>query len=313
LNKVTVVIPVYNGEKYLAKAIDSVICQTFESWTLYIVNDGSTDSSGDIVSNYLKDKRIIYLSQSNGGVANARNVALHQSVDEYFALLDQDDVWYKDKLKIQVDMLNSDVNLGFVHGVVDCIGPQDEKVSCIGKMWVGEYKGWCLHEFLTVNGVAPLTILARRKAILACGGFSQQRAPADDWDMWLRLTRDHPVGYTANPIGAYRVHESNESRKILKMRLAEITVLKAYLADFSKSTLPADRAVIDRKLTWLLGDAARLSQEKGAAADASRLRLQALKTRLTSRACYCDAVTSLVPELYRKQALWYMSRLLGIT
>ena len=180
-------------------------------------------------------------------------------------------------------------------------------------MWVGKYKGWCLNDLLTVNGVAPLTVLARRKAMLACGGFSQQRAPADDWDMWLRLARVHPVGYTSIPIGAYRVHESNESRKILKMRLAEIAVLTAFLIDFSGDTFPADRAVIDRKLSWLLGDAARLSAVQGGAADASRLRFQALKTRLTSRACYCDAVASLVPGVYRRQALWYLSRLFGIT
>jgi len=91
---VSIITPCYNGDKYLAETIESVLSQTYTQWEMIIVDDGSTDRTADIASEYtLRDKRIQLVRQSNGGTAKARNAAMRLAQGRYIALLDADDIW----------------------------------------------------------------------------------------------------------------------------------------------------------------------------------------------------------------------------
>lgn len=101
---ITVLMPVYNGEKYLKEAIDSILCQTYKDFEFLIINDGSTDKSEEIIRTY-QDPRIRLINQPNGGVSKALNTGLKNASGKYIARMDADDVSYPKRLQIQHDFL----------------------------------------------------------------------------------------------------------------------------------------------------------------------------------------------------------------
>src|SRR5437867_2556724 len=110
---VSVVIPVYNGERYLADAIQSVLDQTYENFEVIVVDDGSTDESAAVAKRF--GEAIRYVHQANGGVSKARNTGIAEARGVYLAFLDQDDLWLPDKLSVQVAYLDSHPEVGAVY------------------------------------------------------------------------------------------------------------------------------------------------------------------------------------------------------
>ena len=100
--EVSVIMPAYNGAKYISAAISSVQAQTFSGWELLIIDDGSTDATAEVVKKHLADSRILYVAQSNRGQAAARNRAIALAKGEWIAFLDQDDLWLPEKLQLQL-------------------------------------------------------------------------------------------------------------------------------------------------------------------------------------------------------------------
>ena len=105
-NKISVVIPVYNASKYLSKCLDSVINQSYSNIEIILVNDGSTDNSGNICDEYAnKDKRIKVVHKENGGVSSARNTGIDNTTGEYVTFIDSDDLVHPEYIRILADNL----------------------------------------------------------------------------------------------------------------------------------------------------------------------------------------------------------------
>lgn len=115
--KVSVIIPVYNCENFIEETLKSVLSQTYKDFEVIVVDDDSKDRTGEIV-NVIKDKRIVYIHQENGGVSMARNNGILNSKGEYIALLDHDDLWLPEKLERQMPTLESNSKIGLVYS--DC-------------------------------------------------------------------------------------------------------------------------------------------------------------------------------------------------
>ena len=111
--KVSVIMSVYNGEKYLPEAIDSVLNQTFEDFEFVIVDDGSTDGTADILSGY-KDPRIKVITQKHLGIAQAKNKAVEASSGEYIAIMDADDISLPERFELEVNFLDQHKDIGAV-------------------------------------------------------------------------------------------------------------------------------------------------------------------------------------------------------
>jgi glycosyltransferase involved in cell wall biosynthesis len=107
---VSVIIPVYNGARFLRAALESVLAQTYRNFEVIVVDDGSVDDSGVIAQSF---PEVRYIHQTNQGVAAARNHAIEVARGEYFAFLDQDDLWTADKLKLQIAYLLSHPEVGY--------------------------------------------------------------------------------------------------------------------------------------------------------------------------------------------------------
>src|SRR3978361_2227094 len=98
---ISVIMPAYNAQKYVAKSIESVLAQTWQNWELIIADDGSTDDTAEVIKQFcISDLRIKYTPLSNSGPGMAKNAAIAKSQGKYIAFLDSDDLWAKEKLQL---------------------------------------------------------------------------------------------------------------------------------------------------------------------------------------------------------------------
>jgi glycosyltransferase involved in cell wall biosynthesis len=223
---VSVILPVYNGERFVQHAIESVLAQTHRRLQLVIVNDGSTDGSRAVIARYLSDPRIIYREQANQGVARARNAGIAAATGAYVALIDQDDLWLPEKLEHQVRYLEDHPEVGLLHARVRCIDAGGEVRSCDGVIWVYPFQGRCAPQLARGNGIAPLTVMLRRSCIDDVGTFDQLLAPADDWELWIRIARQYELGFSDEVTALYRWHGENVSGNRVTMHRAVLRVLR---------------------------------------------------------------------------------------
>lgn len=147
-NLVSIIMPVYNAEKYVAEAIESVIAQNHENWELLIINDGSQDRSGAIIQNY-KDSRIKYFEQKNSGVSAARNVGLDQMKGDYFCFLDGDDCLPVESLSSRLQIFENNPLVSFVDG---CVSSLNEDMILEQSKWVPNFKGNPLRDLIGLTG-----------------------------------------------------------------------------------------------------------------------------------------------------------------
>jgi glycosyltransferase involved in cell wall biosynthesis len=145
---VSVILPVYNGEKYIAQAIQSVLKQTYQQIELLIVNDGSTDGTERIVKQFA-DPLIRYFTQKNAGVSAARNTALAHMKGDYFCCLDSDDVLPENSILSRMEVFNRSSSISFVDGPV-----QVYEASLQHQLykWSPQQEGYVFHELVRLTG-----------------------------------------------------------------------------------------------------------------------------------------------------------------
>ena len=223
---VSIVTPVYNGSQYLSEAIESALAQTYKNFELLIVNDGSTDNSSDIIRPFLKDSRVIYIEQKNAGVAAARNTALKQARGKYIGFLDQDDLWLKNKLEVQVAVLDQDANVALVHSRHDVI---DNQGNTTDYDLISRVSGYCFKDMFKENRIAVLTVLIRKTIFNEIGLFNEQLTGVDDYEMWLRITLKYPIKYIDQSLASYRFHNSNFSKNSFKMTILDLNAINIFL------------------------------------------------------------------------------------
>ncbi|MEA5504225.1 glycosyltransferase [Halotia wernerae UHCC 0503] len=238
-SKISVVIPAYNSEKTIKATIDSVLNQTFTDFELIIINDGSQDSTLDIVSQ-VQDCRLKIFSFENAGGNVSRNRGLHQSVGEFVSFLDADDIWTSDKLASQLQALQENVDAKVAYSWTDYID-ENGKILYSGthNTFNGDvYEKLLVNNFLE-NGSNPLI---HREALIKLNGFDESLKAAQDWDMWLRLAaKNNFVGVSSVHI-LYRVSANSLSTNLVRQEQACLQVLEhGYKA----------RPSIDKKIWYL--------------------------------------------------------------
>jgi glycosyltransferase involved in cell wall biosynthesis len=310
--QVSVVLPIYNGERYLVETLESILAQKYADYEIVAVNDGSRDQSAEVVKRYLSSGRIRYFEQPNRGVANARNAAIQCSTGRYIAFLDQDDLWLPGKLEKQVAYMQAHPEVALVHGPVECIDAEGTLISCAGRVYVDDAAGYCAEQLLVTNRIAVVAVMVRRSCLDAVGLLDQALAPADDWDLWLRLAVRFPFGFINEVLAKYRLHETNESKNTLTMTLAEVRVLESFRARYPAVIESADREAIDSTMVACYTRAAELLRQTGREREASTLcdRAQRLQRRIPGY--YADRLARLFPTSLQPYVRWYGRRLGGL-
>lgn len=230
--KVSAVIPVYNGQAYVAEAIQSVLDQTLPPIECLVIDDGSADSTAEIVRRF--GAQVTYVRQDRQGVAVARNHGATLARGEFVAFLDHDDVWTPAKLERQLQLLANDnpAMILCALNVVDSNGTfvRTARLRARDDLITG---------MLMFDGTETVscssTGLVRRSALVASGGFDVALSMSADWDLLLRMLLSGGVAYVDEPLVAYRVHGTNMSRNIAAM---ERDMSFAFAKAFADPRLP---------------------------------------------------------------------------
>ncbi len=216
---ISVVIPVFNGGKYLRETIESVLAQTYQPVEVIVVDDGSTDNSAVIARGF--SPKVLYAYKNNGGISSALNRGVELSRGSFLAFLDADDLWEEDKLMHQMAVLDNDPAVDFVFGQVkqffsaELDEDQKKKVRIPAEIMPGIFKG-CM--------------LVRRDSFLRVGMFETKWKLGDFIDWYSRAMEKGLKGIMLDELVMYRrIHADNTGIRQRKSRPEFVRILKASL------------------------------------------------------------------------------------
>lgn len=184
--RVSVVMPVYNGERYLPEAVESVLHQTFDDFEFIIVDDCSTDDTKAILESY-RDSRIVHIrNRENLGLTRSLNLALDAARGEYIARMDADDFSLSSRFARQVEFLDANPQVGVVGSAVREIGVDGNVCGVLRYPVHHFYLVWCLTFYNPL--VHPSTIM-RSSIVKEVGGYNREMICAQDYDLWWKMSR----------------------------------------------------------------------------------------------------------------------------
>jgi glycosyltransferase involved in cell wall biosynthesis len=208
--RISVILPVYNGQDYLAQAIDSVLSQSFSDFELIIINDGSTDGSVAIIEK-LTDPRIRLFQQSNMGLAATLNRAISLAKGKYIARQDQDDVCFQSRFEEQINFLDANPDVGMV-GTCAEIWVDNERTNRYLRHPVDDAS--LKFGLLFDNHFVHSSVMIRRSVFEKVGGYSEDksRQPPEDYELWSRVMKSYKLANLPEVLMAYREVEGSMSR-----------------------------------------------------------------------------------------------------
>lgn len=219
---VSVIIPTWNREKVIEKALKSVYSQSRPADEVIVIDDGSTDNTQAIIEAQFPQTRYIY--QKNRGVSAARNRGISKAKGEWIAFLDSDDEWLPTKLESQLNKLAEQ---------------PDHKICHTEEVWIRNGKrvnqmdkhaksgGWIFQKCLPLCAMSPSSIIIHRSIFEQLGDFDETLPACEDYDLWLRVTAQHPVLFIKTAqINKYGGHEDQLSRKFWGMDRFRISALE---------------------------------------------------------------------------------------
>ena len=208
--EISVVMPTYNGARWLHQAIDSVLSQTYENFELLLIDDGSSDATKDIITEYQKkDSRIKSVFKSHTGATDSQNVGINMASGNWIARCDQDDICEPERLAIQLNFVTE--NPG-----VDLIGSGFTEIDENGHIVKVHRYSRCNiilgRNLETLKRFFPhSSAFYKREAAKRLGGYNIRFTRADDWDLWLRLSEQGRIACLPEPLVRIRKHSGQMS------------------------------------------------------------------------------------------------------
>jgi len=230
---ISVIMPVYNGEKFIRETIDSILNQTYQNFELIIVNDGSVDSTQQIIYGY-EDKRIRLLNlTSNQGVANARNMGVDFSKGEFIAFIDSDDLYDLNKLQTQLDFLTCNPSVDVCSGYFVVL-ENERKILIKNPLTDQAIK----EHFFTGNCISQPNVMGKAE-VFKKFRYDSTLLVSEDYDLWTRMATSGIV-FANLPISLmkYRMHPAQISKaNSTLLDIKSKTVCAKYTLDYLNSNI----------------------------------------------------------------------------
>jgi len=221
---VSVIIPAYNAQDYIKKALDSVLAQSYPHFEVLIVNDGSTDNTETIIDTY-HDPRVRLIPQSNGGLSNARNTGIKNAQGYYLAFLDADDYWIPEKLEKQIEVLKHHPEVSFCSIQTRVETPEGEFINT----WLcPELKSSILHTIFFQNAAiagSGSSVMLTAELQKQAGFFDESLHSLEDIDMWMRYAAIAKYCCIPETLSVIIKRTDSMSRNLETMRTSAIKVL----------------------------------------------------------------------------------------
>lgn len=204
---VSVVIPTFNRATFVSEAVASVLKQSYQKFELIVIDDGSTDSTAEIVNSF-KDQRLIFIKQENRGRSAARNRAIALSRGTFITFLDSDDVYLVDKLERQVHFMESHPDIAMTYTSALCMNES-------GDLFPEKYEATVCRRsrediaFYLPSTITLPTVMVRREVFDSVGGFDESMSRFEDTDMWRRISRCHRIEAIQEYTCKLRTHRDN--------------------------------------------------------------------------------------------------------
>jgi glycosyltransferase involved in cell wall biosynthesis len=225
--QVSVVLPVWNGERYLRQAIESILEQDFKNFELVIVNDGSTDGTASILAEYSADERVRVHTQENCGLVAALNTGVELARAGLIARMDADDISLPNRLRLQYAFMEAHPEvavLGSSITLIDAVGRQRKTQT------YPQGPEAVAASMLQGCALAHPAVMMRRAAVIKVGGYRQAFQHAEDYDLWLRIMGNHRIDNLPEALLRYRIHpESVSLVHNTQQALGALTARYAYL------------------------------------------------------------------------------------
>lgn len=208
---ISVIIPSFNGEKFLSETIESVLAQSFRDWECIIINNGSSDNTDGIAKKYsLTDPRISYFSQKNNGPGGARNAGLARAKGEFIQLLDHDDLLKPEKFAVQLEVFNKHPEADLIYSDFRFFNNRDtanlysmKERYVISENPVDDFVFNWVKDFI----LPPHPILFRKSCFEKWGMYDEKLGVADDWDLYVRFAIHKPkIIFCDEVLALYRSH-----------------------------------------------------------------------------------------------------------
>lgn len=215
MKKVSVIIPVFNAEKFIEETVDSVLNQSYSNIEVILVNDGSTDNTSKFLEKYLDNPKVKIIHQKNAGVNAARNTGIKNSTGEILAFVDADDIWLIDNLKFKVEVLFSEKEIGAVFSSIYFMDSDSE----IGK----EFKSIDYINLETLLRwhpqllTTPSTYVIKKEVFDTIGLFDENFSTAGDQDITYRIAEIFKIKKSNKSTVLYRIHNQNMHSNIALM------------------------------------------------------------------------------------------------
>lgn len=224
---VSVIIPAYNASQWIAETLSSVIEQDYTHHEIIVINDGSADNTVDIVESFGEAVRCIH--KENGGQASARNAGIREAKGKYVAFLDADDLWIKEKLKLQVAQLEE---TGAKWAYADSFAFDGKSKEILYKFSdkQTQHSGDILKPLFSTCFIPSPTPIIQRSVFSNVGLFNEESRMRnrEDWEMWLRISAKYPIVSISSPLAYYRIHSTSAtgSEGHVKSMKGHITVIE---------------------------------------------------------------------------------------
>lgn len=226
--RISVIIPCYNSEKFIKETMDSVLSQTYRDFEVIVIDDGSKDKTREIIQSF-DDERIKYYYKKNGGMADARNEGIKLAKGEHIAFLDHDDIWFSDKLELQLSEIEKSECIGIVYsGYIEI---NDKHIILRESRPLR--KGMILKNLLIEGNIVgtPSCVIVRKRVLDKVGVFNPSLSISADWDLWIRIAKFYQVSFVDKVLLKYRVHENSAHKNLILYEKDSLAVLCSYFKD----------------------------------------------------------------------------------
>ena len=224
--QVTVLMSVFNDERFVVQAIESILAQDFVDFELVIVDDGSTDQTSGILRDFAaRDRRILVHRQTNAGTTAAANRGLSLAKGELVARLDSDDVSFPYRLREQVEYLSAHPDVGLIGGgseIIDTEGLVIGVRNIVARDPMSVLHHRCIYQ--------QSDVMFRRELVLRLGGYREKFRNAQDYDLWLRISESAGIAKTQRVYGQWRLNGGGYTLSRMGEQKREVVVIKAMAA-----------------------------------------------------------------------------------
>jgi cellulose synthase/poly-beta-1,6-N-acetylglucosamine synthase-like glycosyltransferase len=229
---VSIVMSVYNGEQFLRESVESILRQSLRDLELIVINDGSTDATTEMLNCYRrKDPRVRVFDQENVGLIESLNRGVSFARGKYIARMDADDIALRDRLSLQVSVLEKHEELAVLGGAIEIINASGMKrETCYFPSKDDEIRS------ILLQGTCPIchpAVVMRTRAFLSAGGYRKVVVHAEDYDLWLRIADNFRLANLKTVVLKYRRHPGQVS--VQRFRQQSLCTLAARIAASSRS------------------------------------------------------------------------------